>query len=105
MADGLSFTNGIMLSADRKKLYYNATFTATHVFDVQPDLALANERLRVDKVNVDGMALDAQGNHRITGFRSNEITRGRPDGTALPPVTTPADAITQIRFGGADASD
>src|SRR5271156_1727342 len=42
------------------------------------------------------------GNIWITGFRSGSVTRLRADGTSLPPLSTPAGAITQIRFGGAD---
>ena len=34
VAEGLGFVNGIMLSADRKRLYYNDTFDSTYVFDV-----------------------------------------------------------------------
>ena len=94
-----------MLSPDRKQFYCNDTFVCTYAFDVQPDLALTNKRVLVDKVDVDGMALDAEGNLWITGFRSNYLTRVRPDGTPLPPVQTPAGAITQIRFGGSDMHD
>src|SRR5579859_5556482 len=82
-ADGLGFANGIMLSADRKQLYYNNTFDATYVFDVLPDLSLARRRLLVQKDDCDGMALDAEGNVWITGYRSGTITRIRPDGTHL----------------------
>jgi sugar lactone lactonase YvrE len=104
-ADGLGFANGIMLSADGKHLYYNDTFDSTYVFDVLPDLSLANRRRLLDKKDCDGMALDVEGNLWITGFRSNEITRVRPDGTLLPSILTPAGAITQIRFGGPDMCD
>ena len=51
------------------------------------------------------MALDAEGNLWITGFRSSDITRARTDGSLLTPVATPAGAITQVRFGGADMRD
>jgi sugar lactone lactonase YvrE len=102
VADGLGFANGIMLSADGKRLYYNDTFDSTYVFDVLPDLSLANRRQLVEKQDCDGMALDAEGNLWITGFRSSEITRVRTDGSHLTPVATPAGAITQVRFGGAD---
>jgi sugar lactone lactonase YvrE len=104
-AGGLGFANGIMLSADRKHLYYNDTFDSTYVFDVLPDLSLANRRKLLEKKDCDGMALDADGNLWITGFRSSEITRVRPDGTLLPPIPTPAGAITQLRFGGSDMRD
>ena len=51
------------------------------------------------------MALDTDGNLWITGFRSSEITRVRADGSLLTPVATPAGAVTQVRFGGADMRD
>lgn len=105
VAQGLGFANGIMLSADRRHLYYNDTFDATYVFDVAPDLSLSDRKRLVDKDDCDGMALDADGNLWITGFRSSAITRVKPDGTPLAPIATPAVAITQIRFGGADMRD
>ncbi|HEX7853552.1 MAG TPA: SMP-30/gluconolactonase/LRE family protein [Sphingobium sp.] len=105
LADGIGFTNGIMLSPDRTRFYCNDTFVCTWAFDVGPDLSLSNKRVFLDKIDVDGMALDAQGNAWITGFRSSHLTRVRPDGTLLEPVQTPAGAITQLRFGGADMRD
>jgi len=103
--DDLNFTNGLMLSEDRKRFYCNDTFVGTWVFDVQPDLTLSNKRMLLDKADADGMALDADGNIWITGFRSSSLTRLRPDGTSLDPLPTPAGAITQIRFGGQDLRD
>ncbi|CAN7545832.1 SMP-30/gluconolactonase/LRE family protein [Phenylobacterium sp. LjRoot219] len=105
LAEGINFSNGIMLSADRKQFYCNDTFVCTYAFDVQPDLTLANKRVLLDKEDVDGMALDADGVLWVTGFRSSELTRVRPDGTRLAPVPMPGGAITQIRFGGADMRD
>jgi sugar lactone lactonase YvrE len=105
LADGINLANGLMLSADRKQLYCNDTFVGTWVFDVRPDLTLTNKRMLVEKVDADGMALDAQGNVLITGFRSGFLLCLRPDGTELGRVTTPAGAITQIRFGGPDMRD
>lgn len=105
VADGLGFVNGIMLSTDRRHLYYNDTFDSTYAFDVLPDLSLTNRRRMLVKKDCDGMALDANGNLWLTGFHSGEITRARADGSLLPPVATPASAITQVRFGGADMRD
>jgi sugar lactone lactonase YvrE len=101
----MNFTNGFMLSHDRKRFYCNDTFVGTWIFDVQPDRTLANRRMLLDKPDADGMALDADGNIWITGFRSSSLTRLRPDGTPLEPLATPAGAITQIRFGGQDFRD
>lgn len=105
VTEGLTFANGLMLSADRRRFFCNDTFVSAYVFDVQPDGTLANRRLLLEKEDVDGMALDAEGNVWVTGFRSSEITRVRPDGAKLAPFPTPAGAITQIRFGGADLRD
>jgi sugar lactone lactonase YvrE len=105
VASGLGFANGIMLSADGRKLYYNDTFDSTYVFEVRPDLTLANRKVFLRKEDCDGMALDAQGNLWITGFRSSALTRVQPDGSLLESIATPAGAITQIRFGGADMRD
>jgi sugar lactone lactonase YvrE len=105
LADGINFTNGIMYDAARRQLYCNSTFECTWAFDVADDLTLSARRKFLDKEDVDGMALDAEGNVWITGFRSNYLTRIRPDGTALSSVETPAGSITQLRFGGADMRD
>jgi sugar lactone lactonase YvrE len=105
VADNLGFANGIMLSPDCKQLYYNDTFDSTYVFDVLADLSLANRRRLVEKKDCDGLALDAEGNLWITGFRSSELTRVRCDGTPMSAVPTPAGAVTQIRFGGSDMRD
>jgi sugar lactone lactonase YvrE len=103
--DGINFTNGIMLSPDRKRFYCNDTFVCTYAFDVQGDLTLINKRVLVDKKDSDGMALDAEGNVWITGFGSSHLVRVRPDGSPLPPIQTPGGGITQIRFGGSDMRD
>ena len=105
LADDINFSNGIMLSPDRKSFYCNDTFVGTYAFDVRPDLTLINKRMLLEKVDADGMALDAEGNIWITGFRSNFLTRVQSDGTPLPRVETPAGAVTQIRFGGLDMRD
>jgi sugar lactone lactonase YvrE len=106
LAEGLNFTNGIMFDALRKRFYCNDSFVATYAFDVEPDLALTNKRVLVDKVDCDGMALDVEGNLWVTGFRSGEIIRVSTDGGRLEPVPNPGGAaVTQIRFGGADLRD
>ncbi len=104
-ADELGFANGVMLSKDRKQLYCNETFDATYAYDVLPDLSLANRRRLIAKEDCDGMALDAEGRLWITGYRSSELTHVQPDGALLCSVATPAGAITQVRFGGADMRD
>jgi len=105
LAEGIDFANGLMLSADGKRLYCNNTFHGTCVFNMSASLALINRRVLVEKPDCDGMALDSEGNLWVTGFQSGHLLRMKPDGTALEPFATPASAITQVRFGGADMCD
>jgi sugar lactone lactonase YvrE len=106
LAEGLNFTNGIMFDPARRRFYCNDSFVSTYAFDVAPDLTLSNKTVFVDKVDADGMALGADGDVWITGFRSAKIIRRRPDGSELPAVANPGGAaVTQIRFGGGDLRD
>jgi len=105
VAEEIGFANGMIYDRERRQFYCNDTFSCTWVFDVKPDLTLANRRVLVAKDDADGMALDAEGNIWITGFRSGSLTRISPDGRVLPAVDTPAEAVTQLRFGGADRRD
>lgn len=105
MADGLGFTNGMMLSADGTRLFYNNTFDATYAFDVSPDHSLSNRRMLLKKEDCDGMALDAEGGLWISGYASPTITRLDVAGHACADWSTPGGAVTQIRFGGADLCD
>jgi sugar lactone lactonase YvrE len=106
VADDVNFSNGIGYDAGRRRFYCSDTFNVAWVWDVANDLALTNRRVLLDKSDCDGLALDAEGNIWLTGFRSpGIITRLRPDGTQLPPVETPPGSTTQIRFGGTDMCD
>lgn len=105
VAEDIGFANGLAYDAGRRKLYCNDTFHCTWSFDVADDLTLSNKQRLLDKDDVDGMALDTDGNVWITGFRSNFITRIAPGGSTLPRIETPAGSITQVRFGGADMRD
>lgn len=100
LAEGIGFTNGLAYDARRRRFYCNDTFHGTWVFEVADDLTLHDRRLLLKKEDADGMALDAEGNVWITGFRSSSLTRVAPDGTLLEPFETPAGSITQLRFGG-----
>ena len=105
LAAEIAFTNGIMFDAERQRLYCNETFRCCWAFDVGADFTLSNQRVMLDKSDVDGMALDAAGNLWITGFRTSKIVRITPDGDLLEPISTPDGPVTQLRFGGADARD
>lgn len=105
LAEDIRFANGLAFDPDRRRLYCNSTFESTWAFDVADDLTLANKRLLLERDDVDGMALDAEGNVWITGFRSSHFTRVAPDGTVLPSIRAARGSITQLRFGGADGRE
>lgn len=105
VAGPLGFTNGIMRSLDGARLFYNDTFDATYVFDIRGDGSLGPRRKLLDKDDCDGMALDADGNLVITGYKSGALTRMTPAGEVLDPIEVPAEAITQVRYGGSDLRD
>lgn len=105
LAEGIGFTNGLAYDAERRRFYCNDTFHRTWAFDVADDLTLSNRQPFLEKDDVDGIALDVEGNLWVTGFRSNFLTRVTPDGTLLDRFETPAGSITQLRFGGTDMRD
>ena len=100
------FSNGIAHDPGRRKFYCSDSFAKAWVWDVAEDLTLVNQQVLLDRDDCDGMALDAEGNIWITGFRSPGILRRlAPDGSELAPVPTPRGSTTQIRFGGTDLRD
>jgi sugar lactone lactonase YvrE len=104
--EGVYFANGLAYDPTRAKFYCSDTFRTSWVWDVASDLSLRNRRVLLAKDDSDGLALDADGNVWITGFRSpGIINRVTPEGTELPPVKTPDGSTTQVRFGGADLRD
>lgn len=106
LSDTVYFTNGMAYDPERRKLYCSDTFRTSWVWDVEDDLSLSNQRVLLAKEDCDGLALEADGNVLITGFRSpGIITRVTPEGRELEPLRTPNGSTTQIRFGGADLRD
>lgn len=105
VAGPVGFANGLMRSPDGARLFFNETFDATCVFDIASDGSLLARRRLLEKYDCDGMALDAEGNVLVTGFQSGAITCLAPDGRVLAALDTPAEAVTQVRFGGADMRD
>jgi sugar lactone lactonase YvrE len=106
LAEDVNFSNGIAYDEHRHRFYCSDTFNVAWAWDVEPDSTLSRRRIFLKKDDCDGMALDADGNVWVTGFRSPGIlTRVTPEGEVLSPVATPDGSTTQIRFGGADLRD
>jgi gluconolactonase len=119
----IDMPNGIATSPDDKLLYLiDADSREKHArriraYDLQPDGAVANERLLYDFYpgrSGDGMRIDAEGNlyvaaglHRRRGGSETLDTRPgihviSPQGKLLAFLETPEDTITNCAFGGPD---
>lgn len=105
LAGGLTFTNGLALSADGRRLFHNESFVGVFAYEVAADGRLGPARKLLDKPDCDGMKLDAQGRLWITGFRSPELTILSPDGSKVETFPLPVEAATNLWFGGADGRD
>jgi sugar lactone lactonase YvrE len=99
------FTNAIGLSPDGRRLYANVSFDASYVYEVAADGSLGEAKLFLEKADADGLAVDQAGDVWITGFATSELLCLAPDGSERRCVPTPAQAVTNIRFGGADGRD
>jgi gluconolactonase len=91
--------NGIILSADEKRLYVTNGPTLA-AFDVQPDGSLTNQR-EFAKLegggNGDGSTIDAGGRIYVTANPGVQVIA--PDGTYLGIIPTPRPVIS-VAFGG-----
>jgi len=103
--DGLRFCNGLAFDPGRRRLYCNETFSQCTVYDVDGELRLHNRRVFAARDDVDGIALDAEGNVWITGVTTDGIARYTPDGQPLAPYAAGMGPMTQLRFGGPDRCD
>ncbi len=105
LTDDLVFCNGVGISPDASALYHNESFVGTFLYPVLPDGGLGERRMLLEKQDVDGMALDVDGNLWITGFSSSDILCVTPYGEIVDLLSVPAGAVTNIRFGGGDGRD
>jgi len=93
-------TNGIMLSADEKRLFVTNGPTLA-VFDVQKDGSLTNQRefTRWEGGGGDGSTFDSTGRMYVTTNPGVQVIS--PDGKNLGMIPTPRGTIT-VTFGGPD---
>jgi sugar lactone lactonase YvrE len=105
LVDGLTFTNGLALSADGRFLFHNESFVGVFAYEIDGAGRLGPARKLLDKPDCDGMKLDEQGRLWVTGFRSAEVTIVSPDGGAVGAFPLPVGAVTNLWFGGADGKD
>jgi gluconolactonase len=109
---GLAYGNGIVLSADGKKLFVDETFTTrVYVYDVLAPGKLGPRRVfaqlpkpRVEEIPIanlcDGMCLDAAGNLYVAHFGTGVIDVLDPTGKHLRTLDAGNIACSNVAFGG-----
>ncbi|MDY0168558.1 MAG: SMP-30/gluconolactonase/LRE family protein [Thermoguttaceae bacterium] len=107
MLDGVTTSNGIVWSLDRRTMYYIDTPTReVAAFDYEVETGdIANRRPVVHfpegAGSPDGMAIDARGMLWIAHFRGGKVSCWDPrDGTMLQTIDIPASKVTACAFGG-----
>jgi gluconolactonase len=99
--------NGLAFSPDEKRLYVNASKWnypprhVIHVFDVQPDGMLKNEREFAIVKGPDGMVMDTEG--RLYVAASKGVVVFDSSGREIETITFPASPAN-VTFGGKDLS-
>ena len=102
-----TISNGIELSPDQQRAYYDDTPTGrTDVFDVV-DGELTNRRPFVthDTGHPDGLAVDSAGNVWVALNGAGRIRCFSPTGSLLAEVELPVRLTTACTFGGEDLRD
>jgi gluconolactonase len=95
----LSQPNGIIGTPDGKTLFVSDIRAGkTYAYDIQPDGALANKRLRCE-LGSDGMTLDAKGNLYLTG---KGVTVFDQSGKQIAHIAVPEPWTANVSFGGKD---
>jgi len=109
--DGITCSNGMGLTLDRKHLYYTDSMVKKiYLFDYdQASGALKNQRIFVDSGYEegvpDGMTVDAAGNVWSARWDGYRLTEYAPDGKELQCVTFPTKKVSSVVFGGPDYKD
>jgi gluconolactonase len=95
----LSQPNGIIGTPDGKTLFVSDIKAGkTYAYDIQPDAALTNKRLRC-QLGSDGMTVDTEGNLYLTG---NGVTVFDPSGKQIAHIAVPEPWTANVSFGGKD---
>ena len=106
---GVTTSNGLDWSPDRRTMYYIDTPTLqVAAFDYDAETgAISNRRVVIhfppDVGRPDGMSIDAEGRLWIAHWDGGRISRWNPeDGRLLREIPLPVARVTSCAFGGAD---
>lgn len=111
MLEGVSISNGIVWSADRKTMYYIDTPICTvQAFDYEDETGSISNRRDAFSIAAgggfpDGMTMDEEGMLWIAMWGAGCINRYNPaTGQLLLQISVPAPHVSSCAFGGADLS-
>jgi D-xylonolactonase len=111
LQDGVSCSNGMGLTLDRKQLYYtDSEAYEIYLFDYDAATGdLTNKRIFVkhgaEHGLPDGMTVDAQGYVWSAHWDGNCLIRYNPKGEEVSRIQFPAKKVSSVIFGGDDYSD
>lgn len=110
--DGISVSNGMGFTLDRKQMYHTDTHPATiYLFDYDRETAAISNRRVFMKVpttaedHPDGMTVDAEGYIWSASWGSSSLIRYTPQGTEERRIRFPAKQVSSVTFGGEDLTD
>jgi gluconolactonase len=99
VADDLEKPNGIIGTADGKRLYVaDIKANKTYAYDIQPDGTLGGKRLFAP-LGSDGMTIDKAGNVYLTG---RGVTVFSAEGVQIEHIPVEANWTANVCFGGSD---
>jgi sugar lactone lactonase YvrE len=111
MVSGVSVSNGLGWSPDRKTFYYTDTPTMViNAYDFDPASgAIANRRVFASvpagEGSPDGLAVDSQGYVWSARWGGWKVVRYAPDGSVDCEIGLPVSLVTSCAFGGPDLED
>jgi sugar lactone lactonase YvrE len=111
LLEGITCSNGMGLTPDRKHLYYTDTMVHTiYLFDYdQASGALTNQRIFVKSPESeglpDGMTVDAEGYVWSARWDGSCLVRFAPDGKEDRRIQFPVKKVSSVVFGGRDYTD
>jgi sugar lactone lactonase YvrE len=112
MIEGVTISNGLAWSLDRRVFYYIDTSTrAVAAFDYDDATGAISGRREVvavpEKLGYpDGMAIDAEGRLWVAHWGAGAVCRWNPDdGTLMERIDVPAAHASSCAFGGEDLCD
>ena len=112
MVTGVTISNGLAWSLDRKKMYYIDTPTfEVACFDYDDTTGSIDRRRTAFKIPrtegaPDGMTIDAEGMLWVAHWGGWQVTRWDPEkGTKIDQIKLPVSNVTSCTFGGSDLRD